>query len=483
MIRNILHLGIGQVATTVLTILLSAAIARTLGAADFGLLYLLTSVATFAYVFVDWGHGLFIPREVARHPDRAGELLGSVLVVRAATALVMCLPTIAITWLLGYDLRTRALAVVTILAWIPFYLALSYAWVFRGRERMDCDAIINVVLKFSGLVASLICLALGGRVLGLILVSLVSGGITFVLASFLYRRLGLPRLTATPETARELLRDGAPMLAMLLAIAVQPYIDANMLYKLAPRGVLGWHAAAWNIAGTLVAPATILAATMYPRLSKAAGEKEEFRRALRMAFRPLLLVALLGAAGTFLFADSAINIIYSKRQFAPAGAILRAFAPALLLLYVDMMFGQAILATGRAAPLAWAKLASVVVTTGLEFVLIPWSQARYANGGVGLMLALGGGELLMVVAALVFIWSAIDKGMLFDVFRGLVVGAVTVAIMRFSPIVPWFVGIPLCIGLFLVLCLMAGLLNRGDLRLLAATFGRRSAAGSAARTA
>jgi O-antigen/teichoic acid export membrane protein len=482
MLRNVVHLGLGQIATTVLTILLSAAIARTLGAADFGLLYLLTSVATFAYVFVDWGHGLYIPREVARRPERTGDLLGSVLVVRAAMALLMCVPTVAITWLLGYDLRTRALAMVTILAWLPVYLGLSYAWVFRGRERMDCDATINVVLKFSGLIASLACLALGGRVLGLVLVSLVSGSITFVVANVLYRRLRLPPLTVTLATARELLRDGAAMLAFLLAIAAQPYIDANMLYKFAPRGVVGWYAAAWNIAGTLVAPAAILAATMYPRLSKEAADKEGFKRALRLAFRPLLLVALLGAVGAFLYADVAIGIIYSKRQFAPAAAILRAFAPALLLLYVDMMFGQAIMAMGRAGLLAWVKLASVLVTTALEFALIPWSQARYANGGIGLMLALAGGELLMVVAALVILRDAINKGMLVDLLRGLLVGIGTIVLMRFLPVVPWLIGIPVCVGAFVVFCVLAGLLNRADLRLLAATITKRNPARSGVAT-
>jgi PST family polysaccharide transporter len=480
MVQNMVHLGLGQVATTVLTILLSAAIARTLGAADFGLLYLLTSVATFAYVFVDWGHGLYIPREVARRPERAGHLLGSVLALRAATALITCLVTMAIVWLIGYDLPIRGLAAITIISFLPMYLALSYAWIFRGRERMDFEAIITVVLKFSSLILSLICLALGGQVLALILVSIVSGSITFVVANALYRRLGLPPLTVTIATARELLRDGAPMLAILLAISVQPYINANMLYILAPPEVLGWYAAAWNMAGTLLSPAVIFTGTMYPRLSKVAARKGEFTLALRMAFRPLLLIALLGAIGTFLFADAGVSLIYSRQKFAPAGVILQAYAPTLLLLYVNMMFGMAILATGRTAPLAWAKLASLVVTTTLAVVLIPWSQARYANGGVGLMFALAGGELLMVVATVVFIRDVINKCMLIDLLRGLAVGAVTIAIMRLIPVVPWFVGVPLCIGVFLVLCLPVRLLNRNDLQLLIASFSKRGPANTVA---
>jgi O-antigen/teichoic acid export membrane protein len=78
-VRNLINLGLGQAATTVLTILLTVTLARALGASEFGLLYLITSIAGFAYVIVDWGHGAFIIRETARRPDRAGNLLGSAL--------------------------------------------------------------------------------------------------------------------------------------------------------------------------------------------------------------------------------------------------------------------------------------------------------------------------------------------------------------------------------------------------------------------
>jgi O-antigen/teichoic acid export membrane protein len=219
---------------------------------------------------------------------------------------------------------------------------------------------------------------------------------------------------------------------------------------------------------------------MYPRFSKAALNKDDFSRVLRMAFRPLLLVALLGAIGTFLFADTAIGFIYSREKFEPAGAILRAFAPVLLLVYVSIMFGQAIMALGRAAPLAWVKLASVVVTTALEFVLIPWSQARFENGGVGVMFALAGGELLMVVAAVVLIRDSINRGMFVDLLRGLAVGAGTIATMQLLPVIPWFIGVPLCIGSFLGLCFLAGLLHRDDLQLLVESFSNRGSADTAA---
>jgi len=59
--------------------------------------------------------------------------------------------------------------------------------------------------------------------------------------------------------ARELLLRGAPMMTMTVAVAMQPYIDVNILSRLGSREVLGWYGAATTFSNTLVAPAFILA--------------------------------------------------------------------------------------------------------------------------------------------------------------------------------------------------------------------------------
>jgi O-antigen/teichoic acid export membrane protein len=470
MARNVVHLGLGQGATTVLSILLNATMARTLGPSDFGLLYLVTSIATFAYVIVDWGHGPFIIRETARHPGRSGELFGSALAERTLAALLACAVAVATTWLLGYDVRTRVLTGALILGWLPQYLGLSFGWVFRGHERMDLDALLNVVLKLATVIGSIACLALSHSLLWLMLVWCVAGCLTLMLGVTMYRSLHLPALSATLSAARELLRDGASFLGMSLAVAVEGYFNANILYKLAPPEVVGWYGAASTIAGTLIAPAGILAATMYPRWSKVAGDQAEFKRTFNLSFRPLVLLAILGAVGTYLFADVAVGLIYSMRKFGPAADNLRAFAPVLLLMYVDMFLAMAILAAGNAARLAGAKIASVVITTGLVFVLVPLCQARFANGGLGVMYATVIGESLMLVAAGILIRKAIDGRTLVHTCRSLIAGAATIVLIRLLPALTPFLRIPMCILLFGGLSWLVGAVKRSDVEMLLASF-------------
>jgi O-antigen/teichoic acid export membrane protein len=469
MIRNVVHLGLGQVATTALTILLSAAMARVLGPSEFGLLYLVTAIATFAYVVVDWGHGPYIIRETARQPIRSGELLGSALAVRTVSALLACVVAIASTWLLDFDPRARLLTGALMLGWLPQCLGLSFGWVFRGHERMDSDAMINVVLKAATLIGSIVCLALGGRLFGLVFAWWLAGCLTLAIAIATYRRLQLPPIRANTTTSRELLYDGAPLLAMSLAVAIEPYFNANILYKMASAAVVGWYGAAWNIAGTLIAPATILGATMYPRLSTAANDPGEFKRALHLSFRPLLLVAVLGAVGTYLFADVGIGLIYSMQKFAPAAETLRAFAPVLLLMYIDVFLATAILAAGKAGRLAAAKIGSVVLTTGLVFVLVPLCQRSFGNGGLGVMYAMAGGECLMLTAAVLLLRDAIDRRMAGDALQSLLAGGGTVLLIRVLPMPPSFLAIPLCILTFAGASVVVGAVKRADVELLLAS--------------
>ena len=53
LVRNVSHLGIGQVVTTAIGILLAAVIGRALEPAELGDFYIVLAVSSFAYVIAD----------------------------------------------------------------------------------------------------------------------------------------------------------------------------------------------------------------------------------------------------------------------------------------------------------------------------------------------------------------------------------------------------------------------------------------------
>jgi O-antigen/teichoic acid export membrane protein len=465
--RNAFHLVLGQVATTAIAIVLSAALGRSLGAVDFGVYYLVLSMSTFAYVFVEWGQSLFVIREMARQPGRAGDFLGTALAMRVAGAALVAAPTGLAAWALGYDARTCWLAVALVATSLPFFLAQGYGMVFRSRDRMGLDAQVSVANKALALVVVLGALALGTGIPGVLVAQGLAGAGALLLAARSYRRLDAGQLRRSREAAREILVGGLPILFMMVAVSVQPYLDAIILSKLAPADAVGWYGAAKNIMGTLVAPSMILAAAIYPRLSRVAGDIPVFRAEMRSALRPMLWLGALGAVGTYLFADVAIGLVFGSRGFGPAATILQAFGPALFLVFVDVLFGHVITAVGRATGFAVAKVLSVVVSTGLSLWLVPHFQERLGNGGVGLVVAFAASELVVFAGCLLVMpRGSLDPGVALDVGRALAAAAATVALFRVLPGLHPVLGIPLCVAAYGAASMALGLMSRRDLGLL-----------------
>ncbi|MBK9519491.1 MAG: oligosaccharide flippase family protein [Anaeromyxobacter sp.] len=475
--RNAFHLVLGQVVTTALAIVFSATLGRRLGAADFGLYFLVTTTVTFAYVVVEWGQVQFVVRELARQPERSGDLLGTTLAWRAAGAAPLAGLTVLVAWGLGYDVRTLGLLALLMLATLPFFLSQAYGLVFRARERMDLDAQVQVAFKAAALPLAIGALALGGGVAGVILAQGAAGLLALGLAWLRSRALHLPPLRVARPAWRELLLGGLPILAIGLAVTVQPYIDVLVLTALVPPAPVGWYGAARNILGTLVAPATILGTASFPRLSRAAADPAQFGLELRSALRTLLGIGALAGVGTYLFAGLAVETIYGERGFGPTADILRVSSPSLYLVCIDVLLASALVALGRPKALAAFKALNVAVCTGASFLLIPWAQARYGNGGIGLVLAFGLSEVMMFAAALRLLPRGTVQGWFAaDVARSLAASALTLGLFLVLPPLPPLLGVPLCILAFGAAAAAFGLVTWAELRALADALLRRRAA-------
>ena len=469
--RNAFHLVLGQVTTTTMGIFLSAALGRGLGPVDFGLYYLITTMAAFGLVVVDWGQGMAVVREVARHPSKSGRFLGAVLGLRAGgTALAAGITAMAAR-LTGQTPRTSALAAALVIAMLPFFLAQAYGLVFRASERMDLDATVTVLNKVLTLALTVAALGSGFGLVGVIAAQGLSGLGALAGAVLVGRKLRLPRIQPTFAAAREILGHGTPIVALTIAMSAQGYIDALVLAKLAPEPVVGWYGAARNIIGTLIAPASIIAIAAYPRLARVAHDTAAFRRELHTALRPLLALGALAAVGTYLFADLAVAIIYGKKAFGPVGTTLKVFAPGLFLLFVDVQFAGAVAALGRTRQLAAAKLFNVLATTALDLLLIPFFQARFGNGGIGVVTAFALSEAIMFAAA---VWilprGSFDRSMIMDIGRALLAGLLTLALFSLAPSLPVYVKLPACIAAFAALARATGLVRGDDVDALRRVF-------------
>jgi O-antigen/teichoic acid export membrane protein len=466
MARNAAFAALGQAATTALAILLTAALGRWLGAADFGAYYVMITMSTSVYLLLEWGQSLWLVREAAREPARAGELLGTALALRAALAAASIIPVALLTLALGYDLRTTWLFVLLFLATTPLFLAQGYGTAFRAAELMGRDAAVSVANKVLVLAIALPVLAFGVGIPGVILAQGLAGGAALVIAHALYAGMNAPPLSLSRQTARAMILGGLPVLSMSVAGAAQPYLEAVILSKLAPATAVGYYGAARNIVGTLLAPAVILGTASYPRISRAAQHASVLAQEVQTALRPLLWLGALGATGTFLFAEMAVSLVYGS-GFAPAATILKVYAPVLFLVFIDILLGNALYAAGAAVSFAMVLAVKVLVSAGLSVLLVPLVQAQTGNGGIAIVLSFGLSELVVLSSALVLLpRGTLTGAAAADTLRALGTAALTLLLFWALPSLNPWLGVPLCIAAFSAASWLLGLLRPQDLQAL-----------------
>jgi O-antigen/teichoic acid export membrane protein len=388
------------------------------------------------------------------------------------------IPLTLLTLALGYGTDTTWLFVVLYLANIPLFLSHGYGIAFRAAERMGLDAAVTVSNKALILAVAVPALAIGAGVPGVILAQALAGVAALFMARMLYARMGGLPLSASRSTARALVLGGLPVLSTAITGAAQPYLEVVILSTLAPAAAVGYFGAARAIVGTLLAPAVIIGTASYPRIARVSHDPVALPVEVEIALRPVLWLAALAATGTFLFAETAVGLIYGS-GFAPAATVLKFYAPALFLLFIDILLGHILYAVGAVVSFAVVLAAKVLVSAVLSFALVPMLQDATGNGGIGVVLSVTLSELFVMIGALVLLpGGTLTRPVAADTARALGAAGVTALLFWIvPPFTPWL-AIPLCVATFAGASWLVGLMHWRDVESLLAIFRKPGMAAS-----
>ena len=477
--RNTAVLVAAQVLGMPLTLVLNAVMARKLGPEEFGNIYLAGTLVAFGFLAVEWGQSGTLPAMIARDRTRAGALLGGGLAWRLGSSVVVYGILAAIAALFGYGSHLQATLVLVVVARIVGTLSAAYLDTARGFENTTISATSQVRYNILCVLLVLPSLLLGGRLLA-VLVALIAAdfiNILFILRAS--RVLNIGKLSISRPEFKSQMHEGSAFMLLGLALTLQPNVDAVLLSKLGTVAAIGWHAAARKLVGVLVFPAGAISSALYPTLCRLQAESaESFRKMVNTTMRTSVLLVVPVALGTALYAELGIQI-FSTSLFSPAIDNLRIMAIFIFFLYFTMLLGPTLAAQGKQKAWTITQFGCVLVSAIADPLLIPWFQRRVGNGGLGVCVAAGISEALMVTVGF---WLAprglIDRPLLRGLGAALLAGAgmATVALLLAHLKVNPFLSAPLSV-LAYGLCLWAlGELDRERLYMIRGILTRRGAA-------
>jgi O-antigen/teichoic acid export membrane protein len=397
--KNTLFLVISQFITVPLSLIVNILIGRYLGPQDFGVLYLLGTVTSFAFLVADWGQSGALTGAVARTPGRWGELFGSALLFRLPMAVLAYAACAYGLRALGYPPSIQPPLAVAFILGLFVSVGATITSVLRGQERISLVVRLNIVTAL-GSVAPVVSLFLGAGLMQWLWANVATSLVALGVSAAVFRAVNRGPLRPEWATGRELLRGGTAFMVLGGVLALQPYVDTLILARLAPAEVVGWHAASRRIFGVLIFPSTTLAAALFPTLARLRAESQEaWARLTRTAVEAVALLSVPASVGCFLFADVAVAL-FNRDAFGPAAENLRVMSAFVFLVYFTIVIGTALMAAGKQAPWAWAQSCCVLVSAVADPLLIPLFQRTLGNGGVGVAVSTIGSEVLMVLAAL-----------------------------------------------------------------------------------
>ena len=471
--RNMLALVFSQFITTPVSMVVNAVLARSLGAADFGIIYFANTTLLVAFLFVEWG-SQFLAGEVARNRARAGELFGAAALQRLVFAGAVLLVIPHASSLLGHDESIKTVLLLCAGRMAVGTIGTLCSAIFRGFEKLGWHArtaVFGNVLEASVLIPTLL---LGGRLRAALIAQLVAASVTTLVQIALLLRLGMGRPQWKPRVILGLLHGGLGFLLLDLVVRLQPYVDATFLSKLARPEAMGWYSAASRIVGVLLFPATTLSFAIYPTISRLwAEDRASYAALVRQALRAVAMVGFFAATGTALFAAIPVNILYGAERFGPAAGNLRILAVYVVLVYASIVLGIAIAAAKRQLRYAVAQSFCVVVSLILDPILIPRFERLAGNGGLGVSASVVVAEVAMVGAGLILLPAGVVDRTLGSTLARSLAAALGMAAVGFALRAFPFLALPLSVAAYACILRALGGLDAETLELLGDVFRRK----------
>ena len=361
-VGNVIQRGLSFIATLIL--------ARGLGGEGFGLYsYVVSYMFLFAFLG-DLGVERVVTREVARDPARAGELLGSALVVKLALSGLAMIAAVATALAIGME-RAAFHCVVLASLGLPMSIELIFRGYFQSRYQVAYTYAINLPTTLIFIAGALAVVALGLPVYALFIVGLATAPLILAALFWLSRYRMQLRFEPRWRTMRGMLRDSAALGGFIFLFALSMRLDQLMLHHLSGDLAVGWYAVGVRLSEALGLVPEALMMTLFPLLvSSEHAAPERFHHTYRLGFKYLAAASVLFATLLTILREPVVVLLFGP-DYVPAAPSLAVLAWNMFFGYLGVIYLSLFIAQARQRLLLFVSAVALAVNIVLNLLWIP----------------------------------------------------------------------------------------------------------------
>lgn len=389
--KNVFSMYLVQGSRYLIPLLMIPYIARVLGVSSWGILAFTQAFSLYLFLVVDYGFELSATRKIAENKDNhsnISQILVNVITAKIILSFFIFIVAIAIKeiWINVFNMSA--------LYWAGFFWAFSNSinlfWFFQGIERIQLIALVDIVLKLTGLALIFYFIKSPGDEWKFLAINGGAAFITFLISFFLaIRQFGV----AYPSVIDAIMMVRKGWNSFLIRFFSSIYSSASpfiMGLFSAPEFV-GVYSAAEKIARTVKEMIRPITRTLYPRFSiLLKNDRKTAFNHIRIAFFWLSVIGLSLTLFVYLLSDLIINTMFGH-EFIDAVPILQIMSTIIFLSSLSNVISiQWMMTNNLDKKVAIFTFISVLVFLGTALLLTP------TYNGKGMALSIIMAELALI---------------------------------------------------------------------------------------
>lgn len=347
LVSNSLSMLLNRFTQGITTFLLSAAIARTLGAYSLGQYLLAISYYNIFVSITSQGFKTLFTREIARAPQSTPIYLVNGTLLQLLFSLVGYIFMVLLVYLLPYTADTSSICYILGLTVIPFALSNITEAIFQAQEKMHLIAVSTTPIYIVRLLAMLWVMQTTHQIEHVAIILVISESIILLIEWILIIKIVKPQWKIDRDFMWKIVRDARTLFAIEGMGMIAAKIDVLILSLLGSEILVGLYGSVGQLLQPFFIVSNSLTLAAFPGISKAVAlGKEHQRQTAENIISILLCVGLPFSIGIILYGNDLLLFIYQKAGFLQAAILLNIMTAVIILSIFSQTFSYVLIANG-----------------------------------------------------------------------------------------------------------------------------------------